>query len=163
MKKLIAMIMTCIFALGICLPTFVAEPVAAAETQLTDAIFVKNNGKPLPMGMGTGVIVPEESTYNSETGDIKVKLQPYTKEVLPPVWEYTGSITEAYYADTNGNPINTINLVSNGYLNLNTSQKVTMPDGVKNGFRLVLHFDMQPSNPPGMPNPVVAYFTCGNC
>ena len=161
-RKIVAMITTCIIALGICLPVFAAEPAVAAETNLTHATFLKNNGKNLAFNMGTGVIDSTQSTID-ENGIIKVKLQPHTATLIGK-WQYTGSITEAYYADANGNPIpEAVNLISNGYLWLDKNARQDMPkvDGkTLKGIHLVLHFDMQPSNPPGMPNPVDAYFTC---
>ena len=147
LKKIIATVLAATMMLAMGVTAFAAE-----STTLTNAKFVRETGKDLPLGMGTGVVVAEGSTID-EDGNISVQLQSYKRLF------YTGSIASAYYVDADGNVIDDTNLVSDGYLNVNSSYAEEMSTG-KQGIHLQLTFEMKPSTPPGMKSTMTAYFTC---
>ena len=147
--------MTCIVALGICLPVFAAEPAVAATTTLTNPKFVRDNGNDLALGMGTGVIKSDACTID-EYGNITVKLKRLGLDSSSNGW-FSGTITEARFIDSTGAVVDE-NLVFNNELTIDTSQISTMPTG-KKGIHLQLKFDMKPL-PPGMNEFMNAYFTC---
>lgn len=146
-KKLVATLLAATMVLAMGVTAFAAE-----STTLTNAKFVRETGKDLPLGMGTGVVVAEGSTIDAD-GNISVQLQSYKRLI------YTGSIAEAYYVNESGEVIDDTNLVSNGYLNVNSAYAEEMSTG-KQGIHLQLTFEMKPSTPPGMKSTMTAYFTC---
>ena len=154
------MIVTCIVALGICLPVFAAEPAVAAgpgTTVLTNPRFVKDSGDKLALGMGTGVVEPSQCTID-EAGNITVQLK--TLALHSHFGDlFSGSIIEARFIDANGT-VQDRNLVRNGQLKLKSNQVSEMPKN-GNGIHLQLTFDMNPL-PPGMSEVMNAYFTYDN-
>lgn len=151
-KKLVTTLLATMMVLAMGVTAFAAE-----TTTLTNAKFVKESGDNLAMGMGTGVIVADESTIDAD-GNISIKLQSYSRWAII---TYTGSIESAYYVDEEGNVIDSDeNLVtSDGYLKLDSAYTEAITDNMS-GIHLQLNFNMQPSTPPGMKSTMNAYFVC---
>lgn len=151
-KKLVATLLAATMMLAMGVTAFAAD-----ATTLSNAKFVKESGADLAMGMGTGVIVANESTIDAD-GNISVKLQSYSRWAII---TYTGSIESAYYVDEEGNVIDpSDNLVtSDGYLKMDSAYAEAITDNMS-GIHLQLNFNMKPSTPPGMKNTMNAYFVC---
>ena len=152
-KKLVATLLAATMLLAMGVTAFAAD-----GTTLTNAKFVRNTGKDLPLGMGTGVIADDGATMD-EDGNITVHLQSYTRWLI---LSYTGTIKEAYYVDSDGNVINADeNLIDeDGNLEVSSDYVEALPTGDGNGIHLQLTFEMKPSTPPGMSETMTAYFTC---
>ena len=127
-----------------------ATQAKSGEISLTNAKFVRENGKDYPMGMGTIVI------KSGKLNGTKITLSLKSHQVFM----FTGKIKTAYYSSTS-----TENLVtddSNGYyMTLDKSKLTTFANG-KKGIRLeLMSISFAPFLPPGMPNPVKnVYFIC---
>ncbi len=152
-KKLVATLLAATMVLAMGVTAFAAE-----STTLTNAKFVRSTGKDLPLGMGTGVIVDNGATMD-EDGNITVQLQSYTRKLII---SYTGTITNAYYIDSEGNVDDTNLIDADGNLQIPAEYAAEAMPANGNGIHLKLTFSMKPSTPPGMKDTMEAYFTCDN-
>lgn len=154
LKKIIATVLAATMMMAMGVTAFAAN----GATTLTNATFVRDTGKALPLGMGTGVIAENGATMDAD-GNITVQLQSYSRWLFV---TYTGTITDAYYIDSEGN-VSGDNLIdSDGNLEIPADYAMEAMPNNGNGIHLQLTFEMKPSTPPGMNTTMNAYFTCDN-
>lgn len=150
-KKFISMLMAVVMIFAMSATAFAAPN----ATALTNAKFLRDTGKDLPLGMGDGVI--SGGTIEGDT--IIVNTKAYERLL------FTGYIKSAKYVDDSGNgygsELITVDDNGNGVLILDINEKTSTPTGGV-GIYLELSFKMSPFTPPGMKDTMKAYFTCDN-
>ena len=126
-----------------------AAQAKSGEMSLTNAKFVRENGKDYSFGMGTGVI----KSAKMDGTKITISLKSHQ------VFLITGKIAEAYYTAGSSNLVTDDD--SGYYMTLDKSKVVTFANG-KKGIKLqIMRFSFSPFKPPGMPDPVKnVYFIC---
>ena len=126
-----------------------AAQAKSGEMSLTNAKFVRENGKDYSFGMGTGVI------KSAKMDGTKITISLKSHQVL----FFTGKIAEAYYTAGSSNLVTDDD--SGYYMTLDKSKVVTFANG-KKGIKLqIMSFSFSPFKPPGMPDPVKnVYFIC---
>ena len=153
-KKVMMILLALVMVLATATLSFAAErngkaaQARSGEMSLTNAKFVRENGKDYSKQMGTGVI----ASAKMDGTKITIHLKSHK------VFFFTGRITEAYYTAGSDNLV-----TDNGsgyYMTLDKSKLTTFANG-KKGIKLEnMRFSFSPFSPP-MPNPVKnVYFIC---
>ena len=130
--------------------TVASDEDSPAFTTVTNARFLKSNGKKYKFGMGTKVI---QSASWQDENTIKLYLKPAT------ILFCTGTVTSVKY--TTGGPEQLQSDAQGNYILLNKADVTYFANNTLKGIKIAeMHFTFTPFNPP-MPNPVLnAYFTC---
>ena len=154
-KKVMMILLALVMVLATATLSFAAErngkaaQARSGEMSLTNAKFVRENGKDYSKQMGTGVIA------SAKMDGTKITIHLKSHKVL----FFTGKITDAYYTAGSNNLVT--NDDSGYYMTLDKSKLTTFANG-KKGIKLEnMRFSFSPFKPPGMPKTVKnVYFIC---